>query len=155
MSIKPSHMKGNHNLNPAKEGLEPKVEAAQRDWQGHRWKTQKQKKVLPLSGLPWERSQVIGAPPHPTHQPLLSPRRGIHAQVWEGPSLRDRTAWEAENTQEEQNTQKLMVQLSQQQLLPSPIIRWWKLAVNRHTAPLRDRLRGNCKHKAECVSKYD
>jgi len=65
MSIKPSHVKGNHNLNPAKEGLEPKVEAAQRDWQGHRWKTQKQKKVLPLSGLPWERSQVIGLPPHP------------------------------------------------------------------------------------------
>ena len=69
--------------------------------------------------------------------------------------MRDRTAWEAENTQEEQNTQKLMVQLSQQQLLPSPVIRCWKLAVNRHTTPVRERLRGSCKRKAECVSKYD
>ena len=69
--------------------------------------------------------------------------------------MRDRTAWEAENTQEEQNTQRLMVQLTQKQLRPSPIIRWWKLAVNRHITPLRERLRGNCKHKAECVSKYE
>ena len=65
------------------------------------------------------------------------------------------TAWEAENTQEEQNTQKLMVQLTQKQILPSQKIRWWKLAANRHNTPLRERLKGNCKQKAEYVSKYD
>ena len=33
MPVKPGHEIGNHNLSPTKEGLEPKVEAAQR-WAG-------------------------------------------------------------------------------------------------------------------------
>lgn len=88
MPIKPGHETGNHNLSPTKQGLEPKVEAAQRDGQGHRWKMQKHK-VLPLSGLPWERSQVIGLPPSP-HSPAPAfttqrhPCAGVRRTEFEG-----------------------------------------------------------------------